>query len=132
MQPNEREKEKKMYTTRFWLQCVNAIFFSVYSLSSLYDWIYMVQIHFLFDRIFFVFCSSAKQCMTNQRVYATAHGAHTLEHMRTKWESEKKKSVVDNVERGETHPPHLYCEYITLCYDERLIFFGWIYWNQME
>lgn len=98
-------------------------YFFLFILSCRYTIEYMVQIHFLFDRTFFVFCSSAKQCMTNQRVYAMAHDAHTLEHMRTKWESKKKRPSSTSKEARHTLCIYI-CEYITLCYDERLIFFG--------
>lgn len=71
-------------------------FFSLHTFIHFYDWMYDVvhKIHFLFA---LHFSFGAKQCMTNQRVYA-AHGAHTLEHMRARKPGEKQRIK-------ETHPP---------------------------
>lgn len=90
----KREREARTpHHPIFDLQCVNAFFF----LAHRYTIEYMVQIHFLFghafsSRLLLQWAKQSEKCMTNQRVYATAHGAqHTHTHSWT-YASKMKKS----------------------------------------
>lgn len=102
----EKTAKSKWIWSRFRLQCVNAFFLVRLN---------MVQIHFLFSPVHFS-SVAMEQCMTNKRVHATAHRAHTLEHIRAN-------------EKADTPSIHI-ANSLMLC-SERLIF-GWILFGRIR